>query len=385
LTRRLLLAVAGVALAVRVAALVALGPERAFYPDALEYEAVAKHLLADGAYVDGLGLRARRPPLYPVFLALHGGSYAVARWSQALLGAAMCAAVALLARRVSGRAAWIAGLACAVHPLLAYVSAASLAESVGVPFAVLEALLLVAAVERRSWRWALGAGAAGAAATLGAAAHQPVFALLAVGAWRLAKDWRPAAAYAAVAALVPALWMARNAAVVGTFAMTTQGGVAFYEAFGPDATGGINVAAVQAAERSLADRSELGTDRGLRALAWRSVGESPGRAAALALPKQARFWSPVPNFGEYRSGWMIAVTALTLVPTTLGLLASLALVRRWPAPVVIAGLAVLATALLHLVFIGSIRYRLAVEPFIVVMGAFAAARWRSEAPAAGPR
>jgi hypothetical protein len=371
--RRLVLVVAGAALVVRIAVLLAVGTARTEYYDAREYGAIAKNLVEKRAFVDDDGSVARRPPLYPWLLALHGGSFAVARWTQALIGAALCVLAALLALRASEPAAWIAGLACAVHPLLAFTSVASLGEAAWMPLAVAEVLLLHDALERRSWKLALAAGAAGGLATLGHAGHLLSWAVLGVAALALWRgSWRTVGVYAAASLLLPGLWMARNAAVLGGYApVTTKAGLDLYEAFAPDSTGGPNVAAVQ---RALEDAppGELAQDRALRAKAFEAVAASPGRAVGLAVRKQARFWTPVPNFAEYRSAGIVLVSAAALVPTTLLLLGSLAWIRRWPKAVALAGVAVLYTALLHAVFIGSIRYRLTVEPFIVVIGAWAA-------------
>lgn len=370
--RTLILSAAGAALAVRLIAILALPSERLDYPDTAEYRAVARHLLDDGIFVDDGGFRARRPPLYPWLLALHGASPSAARWTQALLGSAAAALVALLGFRLSPRIGWTAGLAFAAHPLLAFTSVASVGEAAWVPFAVAELVLLAEALERRSWLLGLGAGAAGGLASLGHAGHLPVFLLLGAGSlgwW--GRPWRIVLAYAALAALLPGAWMARNAAVLGGFApLTTKAGFDLYEAFGPQADGGIRTDAMTWPPEAFGP--ELEADRALRSRAFAEIAARPGRALALSIRKAARFWSPVPNFAEYQSAPIIAATLVALVPTTLGFLVSLPLARRWPKPLRLAGLAVAFTAALHLVFIGSIRYRLTVEPFVLVIAVWGA-------------
>jgi hypothetical protein len=370
-TSRLLLTVAAVALAVRIVALIAIGPERAAYSDATEYASIARNLVEKQSYVDDQGFRARRPPLYPWFLAMHGGSAGAARWTQALLGAGMCLLVSLLARRVSEPVAWIAGLACAVHPLLAFTSVATLGEAAWMPLAVAEVYLLYEALERGSWRLALAAGAAGGLATLGHAGHQLAWVLIAAGAliaWR-PRPWKLLAAYAAMAMVVPGLWMARNAAVLGgATPVTSKAGLDLWEAFSPTANGGPDVAAVQRGLDEVGG-DELAADRALRSKAWSGV--TAGRVVSLAVKKQSRFWSPVPNFAEYKSWPIVLATAVALVPTTLLLIFGILKARRWPKALVLCGMAVAYTALLHAVFVGSIRYRLMVEPFIVVIAAWA--------------
>ena len=94
--------------------------------DGVDYDLLARNLLASKGYALYSGPTAFRPPGYPLFLAgLYAageGSLAILRGLQAVLGAATCAVAYRIARLLfSRRAALLAALLVAVHPVLLYL------------------------------------------------------------------------------------------------------------------------------------------------------------------------------------------------------------------------------------------------------------------------
>jgi hypothetical protein len=122
---------------------------------------------------------------------------------------------------------------------------------------------------------------------------------------------------------------------------------------------------------------EYRLDRRMRraALAWAS--EHPRRVVELATIKLARMWNVWPNEASLRSWPLRLAVAATFVP-----LAALSLVgiwrfTPWGWPYVLAWLPAVYLTLIHVIFVGSIRYR---EPALLAAIVLAAGVLAGAAP-----
>ena len=350
--------------------------------DTPDYDEIARNLLSGAGFVShenwfGHPVRSWRAPGYPLMLAavygIAGPDHQAVRLAQAILGALTVVLVYLLARRLRPSAAPLAGAAAALYPPLLASANEVMSECL---FTALLAAALWAAVEsrhRRSRGWALGAGVlialAGLTRPVGLLAAPAV---LAVAAWEdreaLAawlRRWALPLGAGLVVTLAP--WMVRNGFVHGAFVpVSTHGGfiVARSNADQPDwrrADGwridrGDFEAVPSEVER---DRRWLRQGLGWIAahpLAWmRLAGErflrlwyffQPGYNAAFVLASP--FWV----YGLIRWGRSPGF--------------------RYPAAVF-----VLSAAVFCLVLYGSTRFRLPLEPLLLIFGAAAAHEgWR---------
>ncbi len=351
----------------RLLAALILSESQTILPDSREYLAVADHIVGRRGIILDENNRAKRPPIYPLFLALHralspGGILPI-QISQALLGGVACLLVLWVGRRTIGArvAAW-AGVACAAYPLLIYTGPSILGESLLVVLWLLEVGILLHA-ERRMWLGGI-AGIAGGLAVLAQPSHLLFF--VAVLLFRRSRVLVP---YALAIVAVLGVWTWRNYAILGRFVpVTTQSGYALYEAFGPEATGGTVGHRVSWPPRE--GKGEVDYDAFLRHEALRNG--TPGRVVRLALEKQRRFWSVLPHAEEIRSVTAYAAT-LAFLPVLAFFIATLWKWRAVPAGAGWLLLPILYQAAVHTVFIGSIRYRLPVEPFLIMMACWAAA------------
>jgi 4-amino-4-deoxy-L-arabinose transferase-like glycosyltransferase len=224
------LAIVVLALGVRVG-YVAGTPGYHPHHDDQKYDALAIAVSRTGAYPDIAGAStAYRPPGFTYFLA---GVYAVsgtgshrvtaARGAQALLGVLLVALIGLVGLQLfgTGAALWSMGLA-AIYPPLVTAGTSLLSEP-------LAAVLLVAAIAsvlawRRRRRWWLLVLAGVLAGLLTLTRSNGIVALpgLALGLWpgRLRISWRAVAAPAAmlgIALCVVLPWTVRNAVVMHAF------------------------------------------------------------------------------------------------------------------------------------------------------------------------
>ncbi len=401
------LVVFAVALLVRCIVVLALGlaaPPVAWGDDA-DYDAIARGLAGAHGYVN-----TWYPPGYPFLLALiyaaAGPSPAAARLLQAVLSAATCWVVYVIARDAFGRStATVAGLLLAVLPAHAYMAWRLMAET---PFILLLALAVACAqqaVAAGSPRLAALAGAAlGASLLFKSNLALAVPLLLLWAAWA-AVNTEPrrrgailAAGVAGCALLVallpaasalspsrsaellpgnggPTLWWSNNPLADGYFVDPdgTAAGRAFIERHG-------------LASAALQSRDPLLRSRADRELAWDWVRENPGAFLALAGRKLWNAFGPTPRtevFGRQRpAAWLYTAGYAVLLP--LIVLGAWRTRRQWRAALPLY-LLLAGSVAMTVICYGTPRFTLLVVPFLLILaGAAVAETAPARHPAAAP-
>ncbi|MDB5294835.1 MAG: family glycosyltransferase, 4-amino-4-deoxy-L-arabinose transferase [Phycisphaerales bacterium] len=410
--RRALAAVLIVALVLRVGYVLSLPTDDASIaalPDQSEYLSLARSLLGGNGLVFydarfASATYAYRAPLYPAFVAACGGQVVVARLAQAALDASTAWAAALLALALLPPAvrrpgAVLAAIGVAVDPFLIYFCGLVLSETLFTAMLAWGMVLLLAgsrggrltatddAGEPLPYRPALGTllwlggGLILAASTLVRPSAAPLAVLLGIAAAFAGRprDGRPTfrprwplpvgatMALVTVLALLP--WAYRNSRVVGQWVWTTtNGGVTAYDGFNPDADGSSDQSSLRAMPQ-LRLMNEVERSTYLSGRAAEFVREQPKRALELAALKVARTWSPMPLSAEYGS-WKHRLVGLAycvpLYLLTLIGLSGLSL-RRAAKAFLLTPIAYFT--LVHMATVGSLRYRVPIEPLLVVVAA----------------
>jgi hypothetical protein len=186
----------------------------------------------------------------------------------------------------------------------------------------------------------------------------------------------------------------RNQAAVGAYAwLSTNGGVTLYDAQGPQADGSSNQEFLAELEEdsAFAALGEAERDAWLQRAALNQMRADPGRAVRLAGVKLRRMWNPRPNVAEHARGAAALAVAMYSMVVTVGALIGLVhtlLARRGSPRRVLHALlwvSVVYFAVLHSVYIGSVRYRVPLMPLLVCAAAtvLVARRPASAKPAAG--
>lgn len=417
--RKVLLCILLGALAVRVAAGYwwehrLPGGAKFAFPDSEAYWELARAVADGGPYELNPERRVFRTPGYPVLLAslfcLAGdqppGLWA--RWLGAVMGMlAVGGVVALTGLLFDRSAALLAGAVAAVYPDAISMSTFVLSEAPFCPLMLLQLCLWTLAwrspSRRRQAAWALAGGVAAGLATL----MRPswlLFTPLAAAIAVLDPRDRRRAVWLGLwlimgLAVAMAPWWVRNWHVTGRCVPTTlQVGESLYDGLNPQATGASDMRFVDEFREQLraedaqnpaaggrGDCFEARLDRRMRdaAIAW--AASHPGRVAQLAAIKFIRIWNIWPNEASFRNWTFRLVLAAAYLPVlVLGLWGVWRTAGRgWP--YVLCVLPAVYFTLLHVVFVGSIRYR---QPAILVL-IVPAAGWlveycRRTAPSAEP-
>jgi 4-amino-4-deoxy-L-arabinose transferase-like glycosyltransferase len=367
-----------------------------FFGDSDSYWVLGRAIAHGGPYeYHTSDARVFRTPGYPLLLS---GLFAVAgdappimaaRLLNALLGTAAVGVVGWWTSRLfDRRAGEIAGILAAVYPGAVAMSAFVLSEA---PFCLVMLLQLAwwgaacrAATTRAAVILASCCGAAGAAATLIRPSwllFTPLAALLiALIGPRRQQQWLHGGVLLAAFALCMAPWWIRNAQVTGHFVATTlQVGASLYDGLNPDALGSSDMSFVprfEAEERAAgrpageSDSFEYRLDRRMARAAMSWAAENPRRVVELAAIKLARIWNVWPNEPTLRR-WPIAIVVMaSYLPLSCLSIAGAWRYRSAGWPYVLPWLPAIYFTLLHVVFVGSIRYR---EPAMLAVMPLAAA------------
>jgi hypothetical protein len=362
------------------------GAETLTFPDERDYWSMSASFAAGRTMVDQDGFAAARMPGYPLFLSLwlHTASPVLfAKLAQAVLGAAGCVACALIASRVGGPlVAWIAGVLTALDPFAILFASLLLSETL---FTVaLACFMLVTIVlwqdadaspsgpqKPAVWRWALW----GVSSLVCVYLHPSVVLLFPIAGLLLVLRHR---AWSRLGGLAVALiilviglapWSIRNQRVLGgRCLLTSRLGISLYDGVGPRADGRSDLAYTRHIPE-VQELDELARNRWFLRRSLEQIRADPGRILTLAGRKLLLTWNIVPNLETHRSPAEMLVSAAWMVPMLiLGAAGVLA-----PGPNrstrVLLLLPVAYFTLLHMLFVGSVRYRVPVMPYVEVLAA----------------
>ncbi len=359
------------ALATRFSAFIFL-PDYKF-PDAEAYIEAGIKLFETGDIGNPLAM-----PLYPILTYLFGNGLVY-------LELAASAFTVWLVYRLTIEisqdyiAATLAGLITAGYPHFIFYSLLGLTETLYLFLVCLAFLLLY----RKQFLW-------GSVVIVASILMRPVLDLLApillltfslvVHKETIPKALQRVGVYALVYVVLMAPWWVHNNAKYHTFVRLSLGdGIVLYSGNNPMNKSGGGVA--YGGPNDDMDLSIFSHIRGpiernnaMKAAAFDFIKENPGRFVELAGKKFVRFWRLWPYAPQYNKPLYIAVSLMSYGVVLLLSIATLlktgiANWRNYAPFLLFAGY---LTAI-HMVTIGSIRYRLPIEPFLIVMASLSAA------------
>ncbi len=341
-------------------------PGHPILPDEFRFLDAAAHLRATGEFVTQAA-RAREMPLPAAVFAVLGPNLHLIRLVQSFAIPLQAWLVSDIGQRVfAPRVGLLAGCLAALYPFFLFYQGLALSETL---FTVL-LLGFVAALYRIDGapRRVPGAIGLGALATYAKASLTILPPLLLVPFVKPRFVLLGFAIY--FACLTP--WWVRNYAVLHAFIpFTTTASMNLYIGNNPRTVAGRGDWTTDANSDEVA-RLEGIPDEVARSKAFTAAAEGfildhPGRFLALCLVKLEAFWNVLPNADKYRGGLAMWVSALSSGPILVfGVVGAwttrLAWRRLLPIYVLIGYFTVL-----HAVTIASLRYRLPIEPYLILV------------------
>jgi hypothetical protein len=380
-------------------------PPTTVFPDESRFLASAARIAASGEFwVDNN--RAWEMPGTALFFApavkLFGehGAVVPLRLAQAVLLLIQLGLIASIARRLFGKpvVGFIAACMAAIYPFFLYYQGLLLSET------VFDTWFLAGIAALFWWRergmqfdtpLVITSFCFVAATMVKASLTILPPLLIAATAWLAGASWRRLVATLIAASCLYAAfmspWWMRNAALFHTFVPFATNGVQnLYLGNNPhNRDGGIDWKtdadpAVVAKISALPD--ELERQRAYAKAALDYIEQNPAVFLRAAVKKFVRFWNIVPNASEFRGGLYSLISAASFGPVLV--LALICAGRRWRDWRLLAPLYLVIGyfTIVYVVTIASIRYRLPLEPLLIVLAAEPlAAVWQRLRPAPTPQ
>jgi 4-amino-4-deoxy-L-arabinose transferase-like glycosyltransferase len=371
-------AIGALAIALRLAYVLAAGKESLSWGDEFAYDALARSLAAGHGFVSAGGAPTLfRAPLYPLLLAgvyaAFGHSTLAAVIVQAVIGGLAAPLLVLLGRQLtrSDGMANLAGLMFACHPLLIFATGLLYSETVYLTILLIFTLMcLRMAKGRGSVGWALGCGA-----ILGLSAllrpnmllfPVALFAWLWISLRRLDRAFLLSAALVLAMAAVILPWTWRNYRVSGAFVpVSANSGLNLWQGNHPEADG---AAYPFDQVDPLPGTSEVERDAVYRSWALEEIRSDPGRILALIPRKVVKFFAPLEtsNRGRVMLSLGPVVTAAWTAFLLIACLGFLLTVRRSSDWILVA-LLILYPLAVAMIFYGATRYGMVVYPYLFLL------------------
>jgi 4-amino-4-deoxy-L-arabinose transferase-like glycosyltransferase len=356
-------------LALRVAAAIVVPNQQ--FPDAIGYRAAGLSLWATGRISEPLFM-----PLYPALVGLTGPGF-----GQLALDVALSTVMIWLVHRLAlamfgdRAAAALAALAAAVYPFFIFYAVVGLTETLYIT-------LLLGAFDCWYRGYFTPAAVLAVLSILTRPTLDPLIPLLilcfalVVHRMPVGAALRQLAVYAAIYCVLMSPWWLHNYRAYGTFVRLSLGsGVMLYTGNNPLNRSGGALEADRDPTRFDKIADPLTRDRAMWNAGADFIKQNPGRFIELAIAKFMRFWRPWPYAQDYAAPLYVILSLASFAPV-LGLAIVYLAVWGWRERAVIAPVILLAGCLtaVHMVLAASMRYRLPLEPFLIIMAATAVAR-----------
>lgn len=397
----LLLAAVSAAFAIRLVYVGSLAKDP-YWPDAREYHVIGLEMQHSWAYRNAAGqAMVFWPPGYPYFVGatyrLLGPEVYSTRVIQAALGALTCLLIYLIAAKLlDRRSALLAAVLAALYPLAVYTAGTLYPATLQTFLLACVVLLCLVARERGSAVISLCAGVAAACSALVTPAAMPAFLLAAL--WlgipsKCAKEgdeeqsrasatlWRSlllAILFILPVVLALSAWSYRNYRLFGRSAVVSaNGGFNFWLGNHPDVTATTGnrmtermrkeLGAVYAKHRNAAVRDSV-----LYAMGREYIIADPGRFVRLSAAKAVNFWrlypKPMTDAGEAaRKAKLYSLLSYGLL-LPFGVVWLVRSLRRSPGAWLVL-LIFLAYTAVHALFISKVRFRVPLDPYVIIYAA----------------
>lgn len=376
---KILFLIMGFGLIIRVVYVLTMTPNTIIFPDGIQYDEIAKDLLEGKGYPDGVDIyKSSRAPGYPTLLALlymiFGTDIIWVKLIQSFLNVLTILPIYGLGLLIFNRSVAVtASIFMTIDPFFIFFGGLILSEILFMFFLSLSLFFLYFGIKNARYP-ALISGSMLMGLAILTRASLLLFPLFIVSWIMLDKraDVKKASTFCAFFVvtlcftLVP--WTIRNYYVYHSFVPITIGvGKTLSDANNPTADGGSDMSKIPALPSSL---SSLERDRLYKEKAIQFILENPVKFIKLAGAKFKRFWNIIPNYEGYRSGKYILISLLSYVPILVFGVFGIVLSFLKQKKILFILLPIVYYTGLHMVFPGSIRYRVPIMPFFIIIAAY---------------
>jgi hypothetical protein len=380
ITNTLLWSLFLIALALRVGVAFKLEP-RIHFDDAVYHDRIAANIVAGRGAVAGETSVAIRMPLYPYLLSYcktvfpEQSAYILSvRLLQSVLNAVLVFMIFAIVGRVAGTVyGLVAAAAFAFDPLHVVMPSFLLMEAVYAFFLTMFVWAAIRFLDKKEWPYFI---VSVIAMVGGLYVRESMFHIIAVCCLCAVflKVFQGSRAFfltlfiISILALVP--WTLRNYERLQAFVpFTTKTGWTLYDAVNPSADGGTDVSRFRFKDGPM-NLPELQDDLYWKQKAIEAIRQDPLRIAYLATKKLKRFWNVAPNASEFKDSRLTIVFGIYYVPL-LVFFAIGFISLRWlkDQALFIVSIPIIYSVLLHTIINGSLRYRMPIEPFIIIIAA----------------
>lgn len=351
------------------------------FPDEVTYMKMLESV-REGKGLSYPHLTASMLPGYPLFLLLVTSlpfpDLGEIRFFQALLGGVLTLLVFLLGKEIfSLRVGISSSLITAFYPTLVFFSGLVLSESLYTLLTLLFIFSIYRFSQNFSYRWAILTGLWGSLSSLVRATTLSLspllYLVLFIYSLKERKRILPILLSLFIFSVIYSPWVIRNWLQFHHFILTTtDGGWVLYSGNNPmnKTGGGIEGVDVIFPEEAR-NLSEIERDTYFKKKAWEFIKSHPGRFFSLSIKKFVRVWrlypSPTSGMDSLKYRLIMLFTYAPLIPFSLiGYFSSFKYFRKTFSLILLVSV----FTLLHMIFIGSIRYRVPLLPVFIILAAY---------------
>ncbi|MFN4227468.1 MAG: ArnT family glycosyltransferase [Candidatus Ratteibacteria bacterium] len=345
-----------------------------YFDDEFEYYKMIQNFLSGKGIIVGENLKSFRPPLYPLIisiLVLFKFNLIGIRFFQSFISTVTVYFVYLIAKKTfDEKVGIISASISSFYPFFIYYNGFLLTETLFIFLTVLSIFYLIMSIEKNgkiSFFSGVFLGLAGLTRpTIQLYLPCSILHILSIKE-DLKIKFRKIAILVAGFCLTLSPWIIRNYVIFHKFIPgTTMGGWVFWEGNNPNSDGG----PCSYFPEGILEIEEIEREKILYKMTFKVIKEDPKRFVYLLRNKFKRFWNIVPNAPEFEKKFLYRFISIfsfgIMMPFfIIGFFISLKNKKAQ----FFHSLIILFT-IFHILFLSSIRYRLPIEPFYIILSSY---------------